>query len=388
MEKEPKTGGVAKIAEYADRIASGETLESVLDGLPTSMRQAVESLVNSEKVNAVEVSSTDASLRLPPQYEGLSAEIIEELWTIPIYVGPEKTRSENENKRRVLENLRLKEKEAEIRNEDVLIEKADTAGKILTVKGELGMETKKKNLLGLSPEELSNMKAMSVEDFAVWLAAEAKKLGKKLGSTSTYDALTARPEFRELRVAGAFGDSTVLLETFRENEGLIRKFKEDTASQISKVDGVEYVSGTWDHYKIQYEKRERKETHKGYLTINKDQVLTEFTPDVRHEIVKNLRDGGYRGQVKFPVTGSRALFSYDNIVLHGNESGDVDKGLEIVQAVLGHHKLNYEEPRRGVDAEGLDGKKTSYTDRIAQLVEQATKDPNIDLEAEIKKLKQ
>ena len=178
------------------------------------------------------------------------------------------------------------------------------------------------------------------------------------------------------------------MEVFHKNGEAIRKFKEDTASKVTAVDGVEYVPGAWDHYKIQYEQREREETHKGYITINKDQILTEFTPDVRHEIVKKLRDGGYRGQVKFPVLGSRALLSYDNIVLHGNELADVDRGIEIVQNVLNEVRLNHEAPRRGVDAAGVDGKKTSYTDRIAQLVTQASKDPSIDLETEIKRLKE
>jgi hypothetical protein len=344
--------------------------------------------MNSENMEADEETPTDIDLRLPPQYEGLPSEVIGELWTIPVYVDSEKTRSENERKERVLANLRLKERESEVRNEAVLIENAENAEKISVAREKLGLNQKNKNLLNLSPEELNRMEAMSVEDFAVWLTTEARKAGKKLGNSYTYDALTARPEFRELRVAGAFGDSEALMETFRENELLIRKFKQEAEAQVTKVDGVEYVSGTWDHYKIRYEKKDRKETHKGYLTVDKDQVLTEFTPDVRHEIVKRLRDGGYRGQVKFPVTGSRALFSYDNIVLHGNESEDVDKGLEITQAVLGEHKLKCEAPRRGVDAEGIDGNKTSYTDRIAQLVEQATMDPNIDVESEIKKLKQ
>ncbi len=228
---------------------------------------------------------------------------------------------------------------------------------------------------------------MSVEDFALWLVEKAKKQGKQLGQTSAYDALTARPEFRRVRVVAAFGDHKELMEIFHNNEAAIRQFKEDAESKVRAVEGVEYVPGTWDHYKIKYEKRERKETYKAYLTINKDQVLIEFTPEIRHEIVKRLSDGGYRGQVKFPVTGSRALFSYDNIVLHGNESADVDVGVEITQKVLAEHNLKYEAPRKGIDAEGTDGKKTSYTDRIAQLVEEACKNPNLDIEEEIKRLK-
>jgi len=327
-----------------------------------------------------------ADLRLPPQYEGLPAEIVEELWIIPMYVDPERTKYELERKRKVLEDLQQKESEQEIQGEDKMLKRADDASRILELEEKLGIPPKKEKSL-VSLENIETIESMSIEEFAVWLVTEAKKRGKELGQTSAYDALTSRPEFRQLRITQAFGDSKPLMEIFHQNEAAIRQFTEETASKVAAVEGVEYVPDTWDHYKIRYEKRERKETHKGYVTIDKDQVLTEFTPDVRHEIVKRLRDSGYRGQVKFPVTGSRALFSYDNIVLHGNEPSDVDRGIEIVQDTLRELNLKYEAPRRGVDAEGIDGKKTSYTDRIAQLVEQAIKDPNVDIDAEIKKIK-
>ena len=55
---------------------------------------------------------------------------------------------------------------------------------------------------------------MSIEEFAVWLVMEAKKRGKELGQKSAYDALTARPEFRQLRITQAFGDSKPLMEIF------------------------------------------------------------------------------------------------------------------------------------------------------------------------------
>lgn len=382
MELSEQPASQKKIDEYSNRIAAGEPIESILEGLPPGMRKAVEDRVagNTLEKNA---ETGDIPARLPPQYEGLPAEIIDELWIIPEYVDPGKTEEERKNKAKVLNKIRLGESEAEIRKEDKNLSLSEDAFNISKIKEDLGIKVENQQIA--DPEQIGSIESMSVEDFAVWLTEEAKKRGKSI--VGAYDVLTARPEFRQVRIASAFGDSAPLMKIFHDNKQTLNQFREDTQSKMSAVDGVEYVTGTWDHYKIQYEKRERKETHKGYITIDKDYVLTKFTPEVRHEIIKNLRDNGYKGQVKFPVTGSRALFSYDNIVLHGNGPADVDRGLEIVQQTLTDHNLKYEAPRRGVDTEGTDGKKTSYTDRIAQLVEQAIKDPNIDLPAEIKKLK-
>ena len=42
------TGGVAKIDEYAGRIKGGEPSEEIMQGLPDSIRMAIESKLNSE----------------------------------------------------------------------------------------------------------------------------------------------------------------------------------------------------------------------------------------------------------------------------------------------------------------------------------------------------
>jgi hypothetical protein len=86
------------------------------------------------------------------------------------------------------------------------------------------------------------------------------------------------------------------------------------------------------------------------------------------EIVRELRDRGYHGQVKFPVTGSRLLFGYDNIVLHGSTSSDVEHGIAIATEVLDRYGLRGGEARRGVDIKEEGGKGRSYTERLAQIV--------------------
>ncbi len=142
MEKEVKTAGELKIEEYANRIKSGESVDSILDGLPSGMRQAVE-----EKVHSQSEKSEVVNLRLPPQYEGLPAEIIEELWTIPVYVDPEKTKTEMENKKRILDELRRKETEKEITDENINLRQADDSARLSRVQRELNIQPEIKKFL-------------------------------------------------------------------------------------------------------------------------------------------------------------------------------------------------------------------------------------------------
>jgi hypothetical protein len=369
--------GSAKITEYTERIRNGEPKESILQGLPDSWQREIENRLNTE---SSEVSVED--FRVPVQYEGLPAEIIDELWIIPVYVDNEKTKTERERKEKALAQLYKKERDVPIAVEERNLYDAHAQSRMSEIRQEMGVPEHRETSL----ESKSELETMSVEDFAIYFYKEAIARGVKL-SDGVYDVLTTRNELREIALKSAFGDSSEKLDIYAQNIDLIKKYKEGAEKEMGKIEGTQYVPGQWDHYKIRYEDKERNTTSKGYLTIDKDQVLERFTPAIRKEIVERLRDNEYNGQVKFPITGSRALFAYDNIVIHGNEPEDVEKGLEIIQAVLTEHNLTFEAPRRGVDRKEGNNKK-SYTQRIAELVEQAVKTPGMDLTEEIKKLKE
>ena len=49
-------------------------------------------------------------VKVPSQYEGLSADVIEELWIVKEYADPEKTKSERKRRQEVIDMLRRKEK--------------------------------------------------------------------------------------------------------------------------------------------------------------------------------------------------------------------------------------------------------------------------------------
>lgn len=314
-----KTAGEIKIEEYVSRIKSGESKESILDGLP-------------------------------------------EVFKIAIEKG-------------------LKERDTAFEDEQNLINDSSDLNDISEVRNRLGIETKK------TEESFDEVESMSMEDFAVWFAKEVKERNIK-SKESAYDILTSRPEFRNLRIQKAFGDSAPLMALYHEKSEDIISFKKQTETEMSGVEGSEYVPDSWDHYKINDEKKDSDKTYKGYLTIDKDQVLILFTPEIRKGIVRRLIQSGYKGQVKFPVTGSRALFAYDNIVMHGIDSENVDKGLNVVQDFLKESQIKFDEPKYGIDLKNEKGESQSYTIRVAELLENSIKDPTINLEEEIKKLKQ
>lgn len=62
---------------------------------------------------------------VPPQYRGMHPDAIEEIWTIPQYVDPEKTRAEHERKRQVLDGLRAEQKKTPEKNVTVSLEETE-----------------------------------------------------------------------------------------------------------------------------------------------------------------------------------------------------------------------------------------------------------------------
>lgn len=129
--------GEQKINEYVTRIQSGESKDSIFDGLPDSFRNSI-----NQKLDAGEAVVAPESV--PSQYEGMSSEAVEEIWTIPEYLDPEKTKQEHERKERVLEVLRKEETQSregetsslntQARTEDFQKDLGIDSGEILTPK--------------------------------------------------------------------------------------------------------------------------------------------------------------------------------------------------------------------------------------------------------------
>ncbi len=93
----PLTGGAAKVAELAARINSGSATEAeILRDLPPGFAQSVRE----------QLTPKDADV-MPPQYRGITdPEALDIMWTVPIYVDPQKTESERARKQRAMDSLK------------------------------------------------------------------------------------------------------------------------------------------------------------------------------------------------------------------------------------------------------------------------------------------
>ena len=99
-----------KVAEYIQRIRDGESKESILQGLSPSFVRDIE-----KGIADTALVETDPASLIPPQYKGMSAEALEEIWDInlqPVSVSNEmleRLEQEAINKRVALDWLRQNE---------------------------------------------------------------------------------------------------------------------------------------------------------------------------------------------------------------------------------------------------------------------------------------
>lgn len=114
--------GEQKIAEYVNRINSGEDASAVMEGLPESFRNGIERRINKNKTQDSR-SEAKTDIVIPPQYENLDPEIVDMLWIIPEYADPEKTKSEKLRKETALATIKQqqnkKEHTEEVRTQDL-----------------------------------------------------------------------------------------------------------------------------------------------------------------------------------------------------------------------------------------------------------------------------
>lgn len=117
---EIENSGQKKIKEYVDRIKTGESKDGILEGLPDIFKTSIEKEL--ERLEAEENKNFNEEITVPSQYEGLPSFVLEEIWTIPVYVDTEKTRAELEKKQKVLEILKQKETEKDTDEEKGMLD--------------------------------------------------------------------------------------------------------------------------------------------------------------------------------------------------------------------------------------------------------------------------
>ena len=183
---------------------------------------------------------------------------------------------------------------------------------------------------------------------------------------SAYDALTARPKLRgqtQAQRADYYNTQKEIAQAYKE---LMESLTEAWFNSTGIPNVIAHQGGTWNHFTVNNGTTEgATETHKAYITLTLD-ALQDLSQEKIAEILDALQKSGFNGQIKFASIGSRALLSFDNIVMHGATKEDAKKALETVTKVLGKESVEYSQ--FGVDKNG-----TSHTDDLASSIEERIK---------------
>lgn len=209
--------------------------------------------------------------------------------------------------------------------------------------------------------ELRKLAGMTQEELGDYFVEHGLPKG-----VSAYDALTSRPKLRGQTQAQRADYYNTQKEIARAYKELMESLTEAWFNSTGIPNVIAHQGGTWNHFTVNNGTTEgATETHKAYITLTLD-ALQDLSQEKIAEILDALQKSGFNGQIKFASIGSRALLSFDNIVMHGATEEDAKKALETVTKVLGKESVEYSQ--FGVDKNG-----TSHTDDLANSVEERIK---------------
>lgn len=187
-----------------------------------------------------------------------------------------------------------------------------------------------------------DLSKMSQQEYAEYLVTHNDK-----PNLSVYDLLTDRPEYRRY----SSQERVDLYMSKRAETKDFTKQMENLWLELSKnkEKGIEAIgaSSGWTNFLIGKDSHIKGTTrYKSYTTLTEPLSITneEYT-----NFLKGLAGSGYNGQVKFPGIGSRALLSFDNIVMHGSTEADAKLGESFSKSFFGHRIAG---TQFGVDGEG------------------------------------
>lgn len=137
-------GGGQKVKEYIERIKNGESKGSVLSGLSPSFVDAIEVGLKNNDENNVNKKEIE-KIEVPLQYKGLNSGLLDEIWTIPEYLDPQKTEKEKAKKAAVVAILKEQE------NKEIKIQerKQGELERIKELENKLGVKGDKEKIFKL-----------------------------------------------------------------------------------------------------------------------------------------------------------------------------------------------------------------------------------------------
>lgn len=209
--------------------------------------------------------------------------------------------------------------------------------------------------------ELRKLAGMTQEELGDYFVEHGLPEG-----VSAYNALTSRPKLRGQTQAQRDDYYSTQREIAEAYTALMESLTEAWFNSTGIPNVIAHQGGTWKHFTINNgTEKGTTETHKAYITLTLD-ALQDLSQEKIAEVLDALQKAGFNGQIKFAPIGSRALLSFDNIVMHGATEEDAKKALETVTKVLGKESVEYSQ--FGVDKNG-----TSHTNNLANSVEERIK---------------
>jgi len=390
----PQSGGERKVDEYVSRIAAGENKDSIIDGLPESFKSNIEAKLATKEMDMPE-STYEVSL-IPPQYEGLDAEALDFIWTIPEYLDPQKTIWEREKKTHAIAQLREKEATQRVHNER-LVELRDSLGvpapkDIEEVAQQENLATPAEPLLSLEERkklqgwtasyelakvaknqdiDLSTLSREAYAQFAIdnALAIDDTQLREhpsKRGATSVQEVLSLTKEQQGL----------IAEETDKAFAKFSYEMKQKALTNNRYLDkNIRVRQGTrnsnsWLFFGVNDSLDDGgTETYKSYISF-KD--LNTFSPEQFINFMATLRDAGYNGDIKvFQDLLGQGPRLNDQIVMHGRTQADAELALKTAEAFFGD---TLDQKSFGKD-EVIDGKNRSYSEILARKIADAVHSP-------------
>ncbi len=338
-----ENAGEKKVNEYVTRIKNGESKEDIIRGLHSSFVSAIENKLKDKSDDIKDTLRTkDDIFDIPPQYKNLNSEVLEDVWVIPEYLDEDKTREEKDKKRKVLEILKKKENLVNVGNRN-----REDQNKINEIEKELGIE-KNNSLFNLTQNEL----AQYIIDNKI-----------KLRQDQIYELLTCRKEFRDFYLKENREEWSKRFEVNKDYLNQITNLENDKSMDSSSNPG-------WFGVNIGDSRNKEKDgRRKGYLTISIDDIdkISDSVENIMKEMVNILKNSGYNGAIKIPHSFNGLKLRFDNIVMHGATTLDVELGLKVIGDFLKNKNIKIEQIERGIDKEE-DGKKKSHTEILAEEV--------------------
>lgn len=285
MEKQPLSVAEQKIQEYVARIQAGESKDSIMQGLPNSFVAGIEAGL--QPTEEISESSEDnvKDARIPPQYEGLDADTLDFIWTIPEYVDSEKTKREKERKQKIVDALRKKESEEEKKEERKLGDEVE----ISLVKEKLGIGSGEE--LAEKQKELNSLRNKDKESEEYHLISGLIKYvsqGRRKEVVDLYKSFFDHIDDSESRKKLAYGLFQDIYNKYR-----IAEYPTDSNEEQTWEDALKST-------KIDVNNKKSEWMYRGIFPKDGEETVTRgsFNVNVTPELIDSLDNMIVRGKIK------------------------------------------------------------------------------------------